>query len=152
MSGGLIVNLRGKKGEDLEIKSFRAGFEWSAQELEEACERAAAPGLSAFRANVGQVHRVTGNLAASPAMVTRTYVGNGRIVGIAVVGYDKAVAPHGHLVEYGTGPRKSRKGFRGSAQGLFPLARAYDTAYTVMQSRLSAELTREATRKLAAAG
>lgn len=152
MSAGLEITLRGKKGDDLDLSQFRAGFEWSAVELARACERAAAPGLEAFRANVSRVHRVTGNLAASPALVTKTYFGAGRVVGVAVVGYDKSVAPHGHLVEYGTGPRTSRKGFRGSAQALFPLARAYDTAYVAMQSRLGDELAREASRKLATAG
>ena len=97
----------------------------------------------ALKANVMGIRRVSGRLSASPAIVTRYYRRKRTgIVAAALVGYRKGAAPHSHLVELGTGVRSSRKGNRGQAPAQKPLARAFDSTRSTMESKLSAELQR----------
>ena len=106
----------------------------SASDLVAACAKAAEPGLSALVANVKQIHPVTGRLSESPRIVTRQYKRNA--VAIALVGYEKGVAPHAYLIEYGTKERRKR----GKVTGKAPLGMAFLAAKTSMEARLKAQL------------
>jgi hypothetical protein len=123
--------------------ALQDGFRLELKELVDACERAVSPGLMALRSNVMGIRRVSGRLASSPAIVTKYYRRKRTgVVATALVGYRKGAAPHSRLVEFGTGVRLSRKGNRGKAPAQKPLARAFDSTKSTMESKLSAELQR----------
>lgn len=123
--------------------ALQESYRLDVQELVNACERAAVPGLMALKRNVMGIRRVTGRLSESPAIVTRYYrrSRNG-IVAVALVGYRKGAAPHSSLVEFGTKSRSSRRGNRGQAPAQEPLTRAFASSRSTMESKLSAELQR----------
>ena len=119
-------------------------------------------GLSALRSNVAGIGAITARLRASPKIKPKTY-GN---TSVAIVGLDRVVAPHGHLVEEGTSIRKLKKGFIfsswnrnkwsgkpiypknfifrnvegyvGRMPALHPVARAFDATRSHMASTIAA--------------
>lgn len=91
------------------------------------------PVLKAYRRNVKSlVGKVTGRLAQAPARKIKTYPRTQSVVGIVgpklKVGGRQKVAPHAHLVEFGTKPRSTKAGKKtGSMPAFSPLRKAYDT-------------------------
>jgi hypothetical protein len=153
VSDGLNVQIASahKAAKAISGVALQDGFRLDIKELVDACERAAVPGLMALKSNVMGIRKVTGRLAASPAIVTKYYRRKrSGIVATALVGYKKGMAPHSHLVEFGTKTRTSRKGNRGRSPAQRPLTRAFESSRSTMESKLSAELQRIIAEKAAA--
>lgn len=145
MSDGLNIQIAAAHNASKAISgvALQNGFRLEIKEIVDACERAALPGLMALKANVMGIRRVSGRLSESPAIVTRYYRRKRTgIVATALVGYRKGGAPHSPLVEFGTRLRFSKKGNRGQAPAQRPLTRAFDSARSTMETKLSAELQR----------
>lgn len=125
MSGGLDLSI--EHSAQNKIRAVFAGLERGTAilALEQACERAAQPGLSALRAEVATIGRVTGNLAASVGVKTKIYLSRiGRPTAkfgtaVVLVGFMKDKAHHAHLVEFGTGLRARRQSAAFSSKGRF---------------------------------
>jgi len=128
-----------KIGTTFDTDGFVAGkaisaFQIAPADLVKACAAAADPGLRALQANVSKIRPVTGRLARSPRTVTRQYARGA--VACALVGYEKGVAPHAYLIEYGIQAKGKRRGVAGK----FPLGMAFLAAKTSMEARLKAQL------------
>jgi hypothetical protein len=105
-------------------------------DLQAACERSLAPGLSALRANVSKIGKKTGRLRQSPAILTRRYGRAPRFTAVGLLGYRSGVAPHARNVELGSPPRAGR----GLMPALRPAWRAFYANRETMKSRMKAEL------------
>jgi hypothetical protein len=128
-----------KIGTTFDTDGFVAGkaisaFQIAPADLVKACAAAAEPGLRALQANVSKIRPVTGRLGRSPRITTRQYQRGA--VACALVGYEKGVAPHAYLIEYGIQAKGKRRGVAGK----FPLGMAFVSTKTSMQARLKHQI------------
>lgn len=119
-----------RMGRAVQMKALRAG---------------STPVLQAFRAAspVGK----TGNLKRGQTRKLKTYASG---ISVAIVGADYAVAPHAHLVEYGTKERyrkkfaqKTGRGFTGHAKGQRVFTKAFEAVKGAAESAMTNTLATE---------
>lgn len=116
------------------------------------------PVLKSYRRNVKSlVGKVTGRLLQAPARKMKTYPRTQTVIAIVGpklhMGGRQKVAPHAHLVEFGTGPRVTKAGkSTGRMPAYAPLRKAYDAnlgAIRRIAHKKTAEAIKAEAKKLA---